>query len=90
MGQIRWCFTSITAIALLALVAGPSQAIASVNDPGGIYNGRVPVKLVEINGSFGNQTGSTTVSLSVSHSVVSDLRIRPPVEWVDSTRRRNT
>lgn len=81
MRQIRRFFTSLAATALLALGAGPTQAIALSNIPGGIYKGRVLVNLVEINGSFGNQTGSTTVSLRISHSVVSDLRIGPtPVE----------
>ncbi len=81
MRQIKWFFASLAVIALLALGASAGQAIALSNIPGGIYKGRVPVGLVEINGSFGDQIGSTSVSLRVTHSVVSDLRIGPtPVE----------
>ncbi len=81
-------FTSLVAAALLALGVGATQAVALTNIAGGIYKGRVPVKLVEINGSFGNQIGSTTISLRVSRSVVSDLRIGPtPVECAGLKRK---
>jgi hypothetical protein len=76
----RWFATSVACVSLLALSAPVAGAMAARNIPGGTYKGRVAVSVVEINGALGKGIGSTKLSLKVSHSVVSGMRIGPVPE----------